>query len=105
MDANPAGKDITMFQLVRIALDISRDVQYMKGIIQSASVKQSERLVDEWINSQQVMKLLKIKKGTLQNLRDEGILAYTTIKSKIYYKAADVAGLLKSNYRKVNNKK
>jgi hypothetical protein len=105
MDANPTPKDITMFNLVRIAMDISRDAQYMRGIIQSVSKRPSERLEEERIDGNEVMSLLKIKRGTLQKLRDNKTLPFKRLNGKIYYKTADVAALLNSNNLKVKNKR
>ena len=44
----------------------------------------------EWLDNQEVCKLLNICPRTLQTLRDNGTLAYSQIHHKIYYKAGDV---------------
>lgn len=105
MDKNPRGNNITMFHLVQIAMELTREMQSLKTYAQLATRNQSERIECEWLNSLQIMSLLKIKKVTLQKLRDEGTLPHSNINGKFYYKAADVDVLLNSNYRKVNNKK
>ena len=105
MDKNFMGKDITMYHLVQIVLDITRDVQELKTFVQLSSVKHYERLTEDMIQSRQVMTILKIKKGTLQKLRDNKTLLFTRFRGKIYYKTADVIALLKSNNSKVNNKR
>ncbi len=46
--------------------------------------------IGEWLDNQEVCKLLNICPRTLQTLRDSGTLAYSQIHHKIYYKAGDV---------------
>lgn len=48
----------------------------------------------QWLDSQDVCLLLKISPRTLQSLRDKGVLAYTQISHKIYYKPADIEKIL-----------
>lgn len=70
----------------------------LNALARNEGRKQSEKLKEEWIGSLQVMSLLNIKKGTLQNLRDKGILPFSTVSGKFYYKASDIRNLLESNY-------
>lgn len=42
--------------------------------------------------------ILRISKKTLQVYRDKGILPYSRIKHKIFFKTEDVHKLLESNY-------
>lgn len=53
---------------------------------------------DTWLNNEEVCKLLKVSKRTLQKYRDEGLLGFSQTGSKIYYKASDVETYLKANY-------
>ena len=52
------------------------------------------RDMKEWLDNQDVCRLLNISKRTLQTLRDNGTLAYTQINHKTYYKPADVEKIL-----------
>lgn len=52
----------------------------------------------EWLLKRQVLQILKISPRTLQTLRDKGILPYSQIEGKIYYKASDIENLLNQNY-------
>lgn len=45
---------------------------------------------EEWLDNQDVCQLLNISLRTLQSYRDRGILAYSMIGHKCYYKASDV---------------
>jgi hypothetical protein len=50
----------------------------------------------KWLDNQEFCQLLKISKRTAQNYRDQGIVAFSQIGSKVYYKLADVHALLES---------
>jgi DNA-directed RNA polymerase subunit F len=50
--------------------------------------------MSEWLDNQDVCRLLNISPRTLQTLRDNGTLAYTQISHKTYYKPEDVQKIL-----------
>lgn len=54
----------------------------------------------QWLKSAEVRKLLKISPGTLQNLRINGTLSYTTVGSILYYKYGDILKILGGNKTK-----
>jgi hypothetical protein len=54
-------------------------------------------LNNRWLDNQEVMQLLKISPRTLQSYRDQGILPFTRLGGKIYYKASDVEAILEAN--------
>lgn len=51
----------------------------------------------KWLKSKEVIKLLNISSGTLQNLRINGTLTYTKIGGTIYYDNTDIEKCLNSN--------
>ncbi|MCX6258002.1 MAG: helix-turn-helix domain-containing protein [Bacteroidia bacterium] len=53
---------------------------------------------EHWIDIPDTCKLLKISKRTLQSYRDNGILSFSRIGGKIYFKVADLEEHLKNNY-------
>lgn len=57
----------------------------------------------EWFDNQDVILLLDISMRTLQSYRDRGVLAYSQIGNKCYYKLVDVKQLLKKS--RINNQK
>ena len=59
-----------------------------------ASISNDKRL-GEWLDNQDVCQLLNISPRTLQTLRDNGMLAYSQINRKIYYKPEDVESILR----------
>ena len=48
----------------------------------------------DWLDNQDVCQMLNISPRTLQTLRDNGTLAYSQIKRKVYYKPEDVERIL-----------
>ncbi|MCP9201310.1 DNA-binding protein [Gramella sp. BOM4] len=56
----------------------------------------------KWLKSTEVMKLLQISPGTLQNLRINGTLPFTKVGGIIYYDASDIQDVLDSN--KIQNR-
>jgi len=55
-------------------------------------------LEDRWLDIQDVCELLHISKRTLQSYRDKGILPFSQIGAKIYYKATDIQKHLDKHY-------
>lgn len=58
--------------------------------------------VKKWLKSPEVMKLLKISPGTLQNLRINGTIPYTKVGGILYYDYKDITEVLEKN--RVDNK-
>jgi len=58
-------------------------------------------LSEKWLDNQDVCIILKISTRTLQNYRDKGILPFSQISNKIYYKASDIEKHLEDNYIKI----
>ena len=55
----------------------------------------TDKRLGEWLDNQDVCQILRIKPRTLQTLRDNGILAYSQISHKTYYKPEDVQSIIK----------
>jgi excisionase family DNA binding protein len=52
----------------------------------------------KWLSSDDVCNLLQVSKRTLQNYRDRGIIPFSQIGRKIYYKASDIEEYLSNHY-------
>jgi len=61
-------------------------------------VKNNENLTEKWLSGDQVCRLLRISKRTLQHYRTNGILPFSQIGRKIYYKASDIDDYLDAHY-------
>ncbi|KAF0128232.1 MAG: hypothetical protein FD155_3370 [Bacteroidetes bacterium] len=55
-----------------------------------------------FLDNSEFIQLMNISKRTAQTWRDDKIIAFSQIGSKIYYRYSDIEKLLKSNY--FNNK-
>jgi 3-methyladenine DNA glycosylase Tag len=54
---------------------------------------------ETFLDNQEFIQLMNISKRTAQTWRDEGIVSFSQIGSKIYYKMIDVQKLLNKNYK------
>ena len=50
--------------------------------------------ISEWMDNEDVCRLLNISPRTLQTLRDNRTLAYSRINNKLYYKPSDVKEII-----------
>lgn len=78
-------------------------VSKLDTINQRLTAKEKEPK-EKWLDNQELMQLLKLSKRTLQHYRDSGLISFSQVGSKIYYKLADVEDLLKSHYNKAHKK-
>ncbi len=67
--------------------------EFVKRIERICS-RYSNKSMGEWLDNQDVCRILNISPRTLQTLRDNGTLAYSRINHKIYYKPQDVRRVL-----------
>jgi hypothetical protein len=65
-------------------------------------LKESEKknLKEKIINNQEFLLLMNISKRTAQSWRDEGVIPFSQIGSKIYYRWGDIETLLENNYNR-----
>lgn len=59
---------------------------------------------EKWLDNQELMLMLKISKRTAQHYRDSGLISFSQVGNKIYYKLSDVEELLKAHYNKAFKK-
>lgn len=85
--------------------EIMQTLEQMQADIRQINTKfdllkkgSAETFKDNWIDGQDVLFALNISKRTLQSLRDKGILPFSRIKGKFYYKVSDINSLLEKNY-------
>lgn len=71
--------------------------ELLEEIKELLSTKQQGVIKRTWLKSTQVMEMLQISPGTLQNLRVNGTLPYTKIGGLIFYDAAEIDRVLVEN--------
>ena len=54
---------------------------------------------EKWLDNQELMQLLKISKRTAQHYRDSGLISFSQVGNKIYYRLKDIQQLLNENYK------
>jgi|WetSurMetagenome_2_1015567.scaffolds.fasta_scaffold1700830_1 MerR family transcriptional regulator, repressor of the yfmOP operon len=64
----------------------------------------TKQLSETWLDIQETCEFLKISKRSLQNYRDNGILPFSQIGGKIYFKVFDLEEHLRRHYVKKVNK-
>ena len=69
-------------------------IEEFKSIL---SQQQSQVTLKRYLKSSEVMDLLQISPGTLQNLRINGTLPYTKIGGIIYYDAQEIQQIMNEN--------
>lgn len=52
-----------------------------------------------WLDNQEFCQLLKISKRTAQTYRDRGIVAFSQVESKVYYRLSDIHQMLEKNHK------
>ncbi|OBX24692.1 helix-turn-helix protein [Gelidibacter algens] len=65
--------------------------------IKNLLTKQSKGKLKRYLKSTEVMDLLQVSPGTLQNLRINGTLPYTKVGGIIYYDAEEIQEILTNN--------
>ena len=75
----------------------------LDAINQRLNAKEKEPK-EKWLDNQELMQLMKISKRTAQHYRDSGLISFSQVGNKIYYKLSDVEELLKNHYNKAFKK-
>ena len=89
------------------ALDgLTNELKALLDLAENATRKYTPILKEEkWLDNQEVCLMMNITKRTLQTYKDKGLLPYSKLNRKNYYKFSDVQALLKAGqpYNTNNN--
>ncbi len=88
---------VTTEDLMEFKIELLEEIKKLLNS-QSGSGSGSKK----WLKSTEVMKLLQISPGTLQNFRINGNLPFTRIGGSIYYDADEINKILMAN--RINRK-
>lgn len=86
---------ITTDDLREFKLELLEDIKKLFAKHSNGSLK-------KYIKSSELMELLKISPGTLQNLRVNGTLPYTKVGGIIFYEAEEIQKVMTAN--RINHK-
>ncbi|MBL4587465.1 MAG: helix-turn-helix domain-containing protein [Flavobacteriales bacterium] len=67
--------------------------------IEKKAIESSPDPENVWLDNQEFCQLLKISKRTAQNYRDNGIVPFSQMASKVYYRLSDVHAMLEKHHR------
>ncbi len=81
---------ITTDDLRDFKMELIEDIKQLLNQQKSGKIK-------KYLRSSEVMDLLQISPGTLQNLRVNGTLPYTKVGGIIYYDAAEIQKVMEEN--------
>lgn len=89
------------------ALDgLTNELKALLDLAENATRKYTPILKEEkWLDNQEVCLMMNITKRTLQTYKDKGLLPYSKLNRKNYYKFSDIQALLKAGqpYNTNNN--
>lgn len=63
--------------------------------------KNKSKLKDDWLDIQETCDLLKVSKRTLQYYRQRGLIPYSQVNGKYFFKLTDIQKTLEKNYQNI----
>lgn len=76
-----------------------REIQEKLEVLSNKINKiQKEKFETQIIDNADFLHLMNISNSTARNWRNKGLIAYSQIENKIYYKVGDIQKLLDDNY-------
>ncbi len=81
------------------------DTQYQDLLLRMEEIKselmqKQKKSEDVFLDNQQFLQMMNISKRTAQTWRDDGVIAYSQVGYKLYYRMSDIQKLLVDNYKK-----
>ncbi|SHG07980.1 helix-turn-helix domain-containing protein [Dysgonomonas macrotermitis] len=71
--------------------------QQVKALLEKTRKLSPKRVDEEWYNNRDVCRLLGVSLRTLQTYRDKGLIPYSQVGHKCYYKIKDVECFMEKN--------
>ena len=91
-------------QVITIQSEAFQELVKKMDEIQNKLTAKDKEPKEVWLDNQEFIQLLKISKRTAQHYRDTGMISFSQVGSKIYYRMNDVEELLKKHYNKAFKK-
>lgn len=82
----------------RVFDDLAGQVGTIEDKAERLHRNQADLRLKKWLDNNEVCQTLCITKRTLQTYRENGLLPFSRIRHKIFYKPEDVAKLLESSH-------
>lgn len=91
-------------EVITIQTEAFQELVRKMDEIQTKLTAKEKEPKEIWLDNQEFIQLLKISKRTAQHYRDTGMISFSQVGSKIYYRMNDVEELLKKHYNKAFKK-
>jgi len=91
-------------QVITIQSEAFQELVKKMDEIQNKLTAKDKEPKEVWLDNQEFIQLMKISKRTAQHYRDTGLISFSQVGSKIYYRLTDVEELLKKHYNKAFKK-
>ncbi|MDN5578447.1 MAG: helix-turn-helix domain-containing protein [Chryseobacterium sp.] len=93
-------QNMEVIAIQKSALDgMKNELKALLELTENATRKYTPIFKDEkWLDNQEVCLMMNITKRTLQTYKDKGMLPYSKLNRKNYYKLSDVQALLKAGH-------
>ena len=69
-------------------------------LIEEWILRKIEESIGEYIDNHEFLQMMKITARTSQRWRDIGLIGYSLIEGKVYYKRVEIVSLLVKTYKK-----
>jgi len=76
--------------------DLSERLQTIEDLLRNVQPEAS----DKWVDNEELCNLLSISNKTAQSYRDKGLITFSQIGNKIYYRISSINEFLDSHKRK-----
>lgn len=67
-------------------------------------LSKKKRVEDEFLDNEEFIRFMNISKRTAQTWRDSGIMSFSQVGSKIYYRMTDIQKLLDTHHNEAKKK-
>ena len=91
-------KILKEIKAVILTKDQYQDLVMRMDEIKNALTEKQKEPKDAFLDNQEFLQLMNISKRTAQTWRDQGIISFSQVGGKIYYRMSDVQKLLDNNY-------
>ncbi len=99
------GQNLIKMEIISISLKVFNALaERMKTIEAEAETlcrREDDLRLKKWLDHQEVCQILGISKRALQTYREKGLLPYSQIRHKIFYKPEDVEKLLETSHHPI----
>ena len=92
-------------EVVTIQSEVYQKILELINAISTSKNEKVKESKDVWLDNQEFMQYMKISKRLAQHYRDSGVITFSQVGHKIYYRLADIEELLHKKSIKAHNKK